>query len=162
MAIMLEQLRAGPIPGLERVVVFLPHAMAGLELDLLREIGVNGDLHLVLAHTGIEAVDAEMQAFAERVGAEPSIGSVPPRRPRPPIAISTTDPTEPWRRAWTGLPYGFKASMLQSVEKGSRTEVDVMHGAVCRAGREAGVATPINDALWAAVRGLERRLELER
>ena len=99
MAIMLEQLRAGPIAGLERVVVFLPHAMAGLELDLLREIGVNGDLHLVLAHTGIEAVDAEMQAFAERVGAEPSIGSVPPRRPRPPIAISTTDADEEVRQA---------------------------------------------------------------
>ena len=78
------------------------------------------------------------------------------------VAITTADPAEPWRRAWTGLPYGFKASMLQSVEKGSRTEVDVMHGAVCRGGLRAGVPTPINDALWAAVRGLERRLELER
>ena len=78
------------------------------------------------------------------------------------IAITTTDPAEPWRRAWTGLPYGFKASMLQSIEKGSRTEVDVMHGAVCRGGREAGVPTPINDTLWAAVRGLERRLERDR
>lgn len=76
------------------------------------------------------------------------------------IAVTTTDPSVPWRRAWEGLPYGFKASMLQSVEKGSRTEVDVMHGAVSRAGRDAGVATPINDTLWAAVRGLERRLEL--
>ena len=78
------------------------------------------------------------------------------------IAITTHDPAEPWRRAWTGLPHGFKASMLQSIEKGSRTEVDVLHGAVCRAGRVAGVRTPINDALWAAVRGLERRLELAR
>lgn len=76
------------------------------------------------------------------------------------IAVTTIDPAEPWRRAWEGLPYGFKASMLQSIEKGSRTEVDVMHGAVSRAGRDAGVPTPINDTLWAAVRGLERRLEL--
>lgn len=75
------------------------------------------------------------------------------------IAIATADPSEPWRRAWSGLPHGFKASMLQSVEKGARTEVDVIHGAVCRAGREAGVPTPINDTLWAAVRGLERTLE---
>jgi 2-dehydropantoate 2-reductase len=74
------------------------------------------------------------------------------------IAVTTTDPAVPWRRAWEGLPYGFKASMLQSIEKGSRTEVDVMHGAVCRAGREIGVPTPINDTLWAAVRGLERRI----
>src|SRR5690606_29443659 len=78
------------------------------------------------------------------------------------IAITTTDPAEPWRRAWEGLPYGVKASMLQSVEKGSRTEVDVMHGAVCRAGREAGVPTPINATLWAAVRGLERHLARDR
>ena len=77
------------------------------------------------------------------------------------VTVTTTDPAEPWRRAWEGLPYGFKASMLQSVEKGSRTECDVMHGAVSRGGREAGVPTPINDTLWAAVRGLERRLELD-
>jgi len=76
------------------------------------------------------------------------------------IAVTTTDPAVPWRRAWEGLPYGFKASMLQSIEKGSRTEVDVMHGAVCRAGRDTGVPTPINATLWAAVKGLERCLEL--
>jgi 2-dehydropantoate 2-reductase len=76
------------------------------------------------------------------------------------IAVTTVDPAVPWRRAWEGLPYGFKASMLQSVEKGSRTEVDVMHGAVCRAGRDVGVSTPVNDTLWAAVKGVERRLEL--
>ena len=78
------------------------------------------------------------------------------------VAITVTDPAEPWRRAWSGLPHGFKASMLQGVEKGARTEVDVMHGAVCRGGREVGVPTPINDTLWAAVRGLERRLETDR
>ena len=77
------------------------------------------------------------------------------------VSVSTTDPREPWRRAWEGLPAGFKASMLQSVEKGSRTEVDVMHGAVCDGGRRAGVPTPVNDTLLAAVRGLERRLEID-
>ena len=76
------------------------------------------------------------------------------------IAVTTTDPRVPWRRAWEGLPYEFRASMLQSVDKGSRTEVDVMHGAVCDAGRRVGVPTPINDTLRAAVHGLERRLEL--
>jgi 2-dehydropantoate 2-reductase len=76
------------------------------------------------------------------------------------LTVATTDPEVPWRRAWEGLPYGFKASMLQSIEKGSRTEVDVIHGAVCRGGRTAGVPTPINDTLLAAVKGLERRLQL--
>jgi len=78
------------------------------------------------------------------------------------IAITTTDPAQPWRAAWSGLPAGFKASMLQSIEKGSRTEVDVMHGAISRTGREVGVPTPINDTLWAAVRGVEHRLRLPR
>lgn len=78
------------------------------------------------------------------------------------VGITTTDPSVPWRRAWEGLPYGFQASMLQSVAKGSRTEVEVIHGAVCRAGREVGVATPINDTLRAAVLGLERSLECMR
>jgi 2-dehydropantoate 2-reductase len=77
------------------------------------------------------------------------------------IAVTTADPTVPWRRAWHGLPYGFQASMLQSVLKGSRTEVEAIHGAVCRAGRESGVATPINDTLRAAVLGLERWLQLD-
>lgn len=76
------------------------------------------------------------------------------------IAVVTTDPAFPWRRAWEGLPDGFKASMLQSIEKGSRTEVDVIHGAVCRAGRDADVPTPVNDTLLAAVLGLERHLAL--
>lgn len=78
------------------------------------------------------------------------------------IAVSNTDPARPWRAAWEGLPYGFKASMLQSIERGARTEVDVMHGAVCAGGRRAGVATPINDTLLAAVHGLERRVGAHR
>ncbi len=76
------------------------------------------------------------------------------------IDVTTTDPEVPWRRAWEGLPPGFRASMLQSIDKGSRTEVDVIHGAVCDGGRRAGVPTPINDTLLAAVHGMERRLEL--
>ena len=72
------------------------------------------------------------------------------------VPVTTTDPAVPWRRAWEGLPHAFEASMLQSVRKRSRTEVDVIHGAVCRAGHAAGVPTPVNDTLWAAMRGLER------
>ncbi len=76
------------------------------------------------------------------------------------IGVTTTDPAVPWRRAWEGLPPEFRASMLQSIDKGSRTEVDAIHGAVCEAGRRVGVPTPINDTLVAAVHGLERRLEI--
>jgi 2-dehydropantoate 2-reductase len=48
-----------------------------------------------------------------------------------------------------------KASMLQDVEAGRRTEVDVITGAVLRGGKEHGVPTPINEALYALITGLE-------
>ena len=53
-----------------------------------------------------------------------------------------------------------KASMLQDVEAGRRTEIDVINGAVVKAADELGVAVPINRALmqlikgWEALRGL--------
>jgi 2-dehydropantoate 2-reductase len=46
--------------------------------------------------------------------------------------------------------------MLQSLEKGSATEVDFINGAVVRAGTRIGVPTPINTTLVACVKGIER------
>jgi 2-dehydropantoate 2-reductase len=51
--------------------------------------------------------------------------------------------------------YGHKASMLQDVEARRSTEVDWLNGGIARFGREHGVATPLNDAIWALVRGFE-------
>ncbi len=74
------------------------------------------------------------------------------------IAIATTDPREPWRKASTGLPPAFKASMLQSLEKGSVTEIDYVNGSVVRWGRRTGVPTPVNCTLVACLKGRERLL----
>lgn len=52
--------------------------------------------------------------------------------------------------------YEHKASMLQDVEARRPTEVDFLNGAVTRFGAEHGVPTPLNEAIWALVRGLER------
>jgi 2-dehydropantoate 2-reductase len=49
--------------------------------------------------------------------------------------------------------------MLQSLEKGSITEIDFINGAVVRAGREHNVPTPVNQTLVAAIKGIERRME---
>ena len=49
-----------------------------------------------------------------------------------------------------------KASMLQDVEAGRRTEIDVVNGAVARLGREHGIPTPLNDAMVGLVAGYER------
>lgn len=72
------------------------------------------------------------------------------------IALETIHPRDAWMKAANGLPPEFKASMLQSIEKGSATEVDFINGAVVRAGTKNGVPTPINTTLVACVKGIER------
>lgn len=49
-----------------------------------------------------------------------------------------------------------KASMLQDVEAGRRTEIDVITGAVVREAERLGMDAPLNRALYALVTGLER------
>ena len=51
--------------------------------------------------------------------------------------------------------YDHKASMLQDVEARKLTEIDFLNGGIARVGRELGVATPLNDAVTALVKGLE-------
>jgi len=48
-----------------------------------------------------------------------------------------------------------KASMLQDVEAGRRTEIDVINGAVVKAADEQDVAVPLNRAFVALVKGWE-------
>jgi 2-dehydropantoate 2-reductase len=52
--------------------------------------------------------------------------------------------------------YDHKASMLQDVEARRETEIDYLNGGIVRFGREHGVPTPLNEAMTALVRGLER------
>jgi 2-dehydropantoate 2-reductase len=49
-----------------------------------------------------------------------------------------------------------KASMLQDIERGRRTEVDVIYGAVVRLSKQLGVPTPINSVMYDLIRGFER------
>lgn len=74
------------------------------------------------------------------------------------IALSITDPAEPWRMAGAGLPFEFKPSMLQSLEKGSITEIDFINGAIVRQGEKVHVPTPVNQALVACIKGIESGL----
>lgn len=77
------------------------------------------------------------------------------------IRLSIDDPDKAWRMAGETLPPDFKASMLQSIEKRSITEVDFINGAVVRWGERLGVATPVNRTLVAAVKGVERAIRRE-
>jgi 2-dehydropantoate 2-reductase len=49
-----------------------------------------------------------------------------------------------------------KSSMLQSLERGRRAEIDFMNGYVVEQGRKLGVSTPVNVALTDMVREIER------
>lgn len=77
------------------------------------------------------------------------------------VKISYADARRPWLAAAEGLPPEFKASMLQSLEKGSRTEIDYINGSVVRVGKRHGVPTPVNETLVACVKGIEKALGLE-
>ena len=74
------------------------------------------------------------------------------------IKLSIAEPVDAWHMAGAGLPFGFKPSMLQSLEKGSVTEIDFINGAVVRQGEKVGVPTPVNQTLVACIKGIERGL----
>jgi 2-dehydropantoate 2-reductase len=74
------------------------------------------------------------------------------------------DYDERWA-AITGLlekAIGGKASMLQDVEAGRQTEIEVINGAIAAAGREVGVATPVNDTMVAMVTALQSKYLAEK
>ena len=52
--------------------------------------------------------------------------------------------------------YDHKASMLQDVEARRATEIDYFNGGIVRFGLEHGVPTPLNQAIWALVKGVEQ------
>jgi len=55
-----------------------------------------------------------------------------------------------------GLKYRrLKSSMLQSLERGGRTEVDAINGTIVAWGKKHGVATPVNEALVRMVHEIE-------
>lgn len=77
------------------------------------------------------------------------------------VRLSTTEARAPWTKAAEGLPPDFKTSMLQSLEKGSITEIDFINGAVVRRGERCGVPTPVNRTLVACIQGIERAMALK-
>ncbi|MGE5417710.1 MAG: ketopantoate reductase family protein [Acidobacteriota bacterium] len=47
-------------------------------------------------------------------------------------------------------------SMLQDIQRGRRTEIDALNGAVCRLGKKYGVPTPVNETITRLVKAKER------
>lgn len=57
------------------------------------------------------------------------------------------------------VPVQNKASTLQDIEHGRKTEVEMFAGAVIRLGKESGVPTPLNEFLYNAIYVLEEKNE---
>jgi len=74
------------------------------------------------------------------------------------IPLSMTKAEQAWTLAAEGLSPAFKTSMLQSLEKGSVTEIDFINGSVVRWGQRLGVPTPVNATLVACIKGIERAM----
>lgn len=95
-----------------------------------------------------ELRDVALAAIAEGIAVAQSAG----------IKLTLSEPEAIWRLAAEGLPGAFKPSLLQSLEKGTVTEIDFINGAVVREGQRLGVATPINTVLVACVKGIEKSM----
>nr|WP_256737623.1 2-dehydropantoate 2-reductase [Pseudomonas sp. dw_358] len=74
------------------------------------------------------------------------------------VRLGLSEPETAWKLASEGLPASFKTSMLQSLEKGSITEIDFINGSVVRWGQRHGVPTPVNATLHACMKGVERAM----
>ncbi len=55
----------------------------------------------------------------------------------------------------TNMPPAFKSSMLQDIESGKKTEVDMFGGAVCALGEKYDVPTPTNGMFLKLIKALE-------
>ena len=64
--------------------------------------------------------------------------------------------TDPWKRVARVIEETAdnRSSMLQNLERGRRTEVEAINGAVVKLGEVHGVPTPVNRTLWRLVEGL--------
>ncbi|HMO57888.1 MAG TPA: 2-dehydropantoate 2-reductase [Roseiflexaceae bacterium] len=62
------------------------------------------------------------------------------------------DPVEAGLLAAERFPPEAKSSMLRDLERGGELEIEALNGAVVRLGRTLGVATPVNQAVYAALR----------
>jgi len=70
------------------------------------------------------------------------------------VKLSEVD-IEDWHDILQTLSPKGKTSMLQDIEAGRPTEVDVFGGKVVALGRALGIVTPVNDALLHTIRVLE-------
>jgi 2-dehydropantoate 2-reductase len=72
------------------------------------------------------------------------------------VGIHNVDAILPWCNDFiSNMPPAFKSSMLQDIESGKKTEVDIFGGAVCALGQKYGIPTPQNAMFLRLIKALE-------
>jgi 2-dehydropantoate 2-reductase len=62
-----------------------------------------------------------------------------------------------YRELWGAVRSG-KASMLQDLERGSRSEIDAINGVLSETGKRYGVPTPVSDTVVDVIKAIEERI----
>jgi 2-dehydropantoate 2-reductase len=114
-------------------------------------VGVNQASAVLRAPYGVFQTSAEARALMETLMEE-----VLALAPKAGVALGRKDIDE-WNRVMAGLaPHG-KTSMLQDIEAGRKTEVDIFAGTMVELGERFHVPTPVNAAVLHIIRALEER-----
>ncbi len=133
----------------------IPHRVPG---DMLREqwwkfmlnVGLNQVSAVLKAPYGVFQTIGEARELMEMACRE-----VLPIAEKKGINL-TEDDIRGYREAIAKLAPEGKTSMLQDVEAGRKTEVEIFAGTVVALGKEYGVATPVNDCLLRMIQTLEK------
>ncbi|HEY57453.1 MAG TPA: 2-dehydropantoate 2-reductase [Anaerolineae bacterium] len=152
----------GEHPRLEPVVRWLQRAGFSVEVSpdvqglIWGKLAVNAAINplttLLEVPNGALVANAAARLFLRRAAWEVQAvaGALGVRLPFPDAADAAEEVA---RRTARNL-----SSMLQDLRRGAPTEIDAISGAVVRFGRQVGVSTPVNQALWEMVKEkVERR-----
>lgn len=70
------------------------------------------------------------------------------------VDLSEND-IQAWEEQLRGLSAAGRSSTLQDIWNRQKTEVEIFGGEVCKLGRELGIPTPVNEALYLKIRQIE-------
>ena len=155
------RMRVGAFDGVgaDRVRAFADAGKAaGVEIEVVPDIrlalwekfamfaAMSGCTALARQTIGVIRADPDLRAFfVSAVGEAVSVGRA--------CGVALPDDYVARQLAFMdGLPAGMKASMANDLAAGRRLELPWLSGAVVRLGREHGVATPIHDTIYAALK----------
>jgi 2-dehydropantoate 2-reductase len=125
------------------------------------------DMPVEAVYADDRLVALERRAFMEALAVMRRLGIRPLNLPRYPAALLALAMRLPrallypvLRRAIAGGRGGKDPSLLGDLRRGSaRSEGEVLYGAVAQAAASAGVAAPVNAALWRTLQAIAGRVE---